>query len=360
MLHCQEVAMHTRFGSIPGDKRYAGSQHAASFSRLRIGILIALALGVLVVPRPTVAQKREKIPLVGVLDPNPATVSRPGCLAFFQQGLRDLGYVEGQNIVLEYRYADHQLDRLPALTAELVRLTPDVIWTHSNVAALAAKQAITTIPVVIGAGQDMTALGIVESLARPSGNLTGLDVRVFELMGKRLELLKEAVPTITRVAVLVDPTNPLSKEVPHNIAREARALNVQLQRVEVGEPETFEGTVAALIQGGADAVMLPEGPPFGPHSARFLELARRHRLPTVCGPRDYAEAGCLLAYGANPTDLCQRSAVLVHKILQGAKPADLPVELGYKFSLSVNLKTAELLGLTLPPTFLHQADQVIK
>jgi putative ABC transport system substrate-binding protein len=352
--------MHTRLGSIHGDQRYAGSHCAEPFRGFRIGLLIALALSVLVVPRTAVAQKRGKIPLVGVLDPNPSTVPRPGCLAFFQQGLRDLGYVEGQNIVLEYRYAEHQLDRLPALAAELVRLTPDVIWTHSNAAALAAKQAITTIPVVIGAGQDMAALGIVESLARPGGNLTGLDVRVFELMGKRLELLKEAVPTIARVAVLVDPTNPFAKEVPHNIEREARALDVQLQRVEVGRPETFEGTLAAMVQGGTDAVMLPEGPPFGPHSAQFLELARRYRLPTVCGPRDYAEAGCLLAYGANPNDLCQRSAVFIDKILRGAKLADLPVELGYKFYLSVNLKTAETLGLTLPPTFLHQADEVIK
>ena len=171
------------------------------------------------------------IPLVGVLEPNPPP---SGCFAAFQQGLRDLGYVEGQNITFAYRYAAHQFDRLPTLAAELVQLTPDVIWMHSNAAALAAKQAITTIPVVNAITQEILELGVVESLARPGGNLTGLDVRVFELMGKRLELLKEAVPTIARVAVLVDPANPIYKEVPHNIARETQALGVQLQRVEVG------------------------------------------------------------------------------------------------------------------------------
>jgi len=171
-----------------------------------------------------------------------------------------------------YRYAANQFDRLPALAAELVQLAPDVIWMHSNAAALAAKQAITTIPVVNAITQEIMELGVVESLARPGGNLTGLDVRVFELMGKRLELLKEAVPTSARVAILVDPANPIYKEVPHNIAREAWALGVQLQRVEASGPETFEGAFAAMVQDGADAVMLPEGPPLGPHMPRLVEL----------------------------------------------------------------------------------------
>jgi putative ABC transport system substrate-binding protein len=294
-----------------------------------------------------------------VLEPSSPTGPRR-CWASFQQGLRDLGYVEGQNIALEYRYADDQFDRLPALAAELVRLTPEVIWTHSNAAALAAKQAITTIPVVMGVSQDLVELGVVASLARPGGNLTGLDLRVFERMGKRLELLKEAVPAVARVAVLVHPTDPLSKEVPHNIEREARALGVQLQRVEASGPETFEAAFATMVQGGADAVMLPEGPPFGLHMPRLLELAHRHRLPTMCSARHYAQAGCLLAYGAYADELCQRSAVFVDKILKGAKPADLPVERGYKLYLDVNLKTAEALGLTLSPLFLFQADEVIR
>src|SRR5882724_7672710 len=180
-------------------------------------LIITLALGLLVAWPAAEAQRRGNIPLVGVLEHNPPP---SGCFAPFQQGLRDLGYVEGQNITFTYRYAANQFDRLPALAAELVQLAPDVIWMHSNAAALAAKQAITTIPVVNAITQEILELGVVESLARPGGNLTGLDVRVFELMGKRLELLKEAVPTIARVAVLVDPANPIYKEVPHNIARE--------------------------------------------------------------------------------------------------------------------------------------------
>jgi len=321
--------------------------------------LVTLALGLLLVPLAAEAQQQGKIPLVGVLEPSSPTGPRR-CWASFQQGLRDLGYVEGQNIALEYRYADDQFDRLPALAAELVRLTPEVIWTHSNAAALAAKQAITTIPVVMGVSQDLVELGVVVSLARPGGNLTGLDLRVFERMGKRLELLKEAVPAVARVAVLVHPTDPLSKEVPHNIEREARALGVQLQRVEASGPETFEAAFATMVQGGADAVMLPEGPPFGLHMPRLLDLAHRHRLPTMCSARHYAQAGCLLAYGAYADELCQRSAVFVDKILKGAKPADLPVERGYKLYLDVNLKTAEALGLTLSPLFLFQADEVIR
>jgi putative tryptophan/tyrosine transport system substrate-binding protein len=323
-----------------------------------IEFLVILTLSCLVAPLAAEAQGRGKIPLVGVLDPSATGFRR--CLDSFQQGLRDLGYVEGQNIALEYRYADNQFDRLPALAAELVQLTPDVIWTHSNAAALVATQVITTIPVVVAVSQDLAELGMVESLARPGGNLTGLDLRVFERMGKRLELLKEAVPTVARGAVLVHPTDPLSKEVPHNIEREAQALGVQLQRVEASGPETFEGAFAAMVQGRADAVLLPEGPPFGLHMPRLLELAHQHRLPTMCSARHYAKAGCLLAYGAYANDLCQRSAVFVDKILKGARPADLPMEQGYKLYLDVNLKTAKDLGLTIPPTLLFQATEVIR
>jgi ABC-type uncharacterized transport system substrate-binding protein len=318
--------------------------------------IITLALGLLVALPAAEAQRREKIPLVGVLEPNPSTTA---CFAAFQQGLRDLGYVEGQNITFAYRYAAYQFDRLPTLAAELVQLTPDVIWMHSNAAALVAKQVITTIPVVNAATQEIMELGVVESLARPGGNLTGLDVRVFELMGKRLEMVKEAVPTIARVAVLVDAVNPIYKEVPHNIAREAQALGMQLQRIEARGPEDFEGAFAAMVQGGADAVMLPEGPPLGGHP-RLLELAHRHRLPTMCSAPHHAKAGCLLSYGASPIDLCQRSAVFVDKILQGAKPADLPVERPRKFELVLNRKTAQALGITFPLTLLFLADEVIQ
>jgi putative ABC transport system substrate-binding protein len=328
--------------------------------RTTVGFIVLLVLGLLMALPRAEAQRRGHIPLVGVLEPNPSTPVGTGCFAAFQQGLRDLGYVEGQNITFTYRYAANQLDQLPTLAAELVHLTPDVIWMHSNTTALAAKQAITTIPVVNAIMQEILELGVVESLARPGGNLTGLDVRVFELMGKRLELLKDAVPTIARVAVLVDPANPIYKEVPHNIARETQALGVQLQRVEVRGPETFEKALAAVVQGGADAVMLPEGPPFGPHISQFLALAHPHRLPTMCSAPHHAKAGCLLSYGASPNDLCQRSAVFVDKLLKGATSADLPIERPSKFELVLNRKTAQALGITFPPTLLFRADEILQ
>jgi putative tryptophan/tyrosine transport system substrate-binding protein len=327
-------------------------------TRRTIGFLVILALGFRIALPTADAQRLGNIPLVGVLEPNPSTTP---CFAAFQQGLRDLGYVEGQNIQFEYRYAANVVDRLPALAAELVQRTPDVIWTHSPAAALATKQAITTIPVVIGVSEGLLELGVVESLARPGGNLTGLDTQFIDHLGKRLALLKEAVPTIARVAILVDPVNPIYQAVPHNIEREARALGVQLQRVEARRPEDFEGAFVTMVQGGADALMLQGGPPFGgTHLPRLVELAHRHRLPTIGIGRQHAEAGCLLAYGAPPLDLCQRSAVFVDKILQGAKPADLPVERPRTFELVINLKAAQALGLTIPPTLLFQADEVIR
>jgi putative ABC transport system substrate-binding protein len=269
--------------------------------------------------------------------------------------------VEGHTIVLDDRYAEGQPDRLPALAAALVRLAPDVIWTHSIAAARAAKQATTTIPIVVGTAAGLVEQGLVESLARPGGNLTGLDSLSLELLGKQLELLKAAVPTITRVAVLVDPANPRQhQEVPHTIAREAQALGVQLLRVEAQEPEAFAGAFAAMVHSEANALLIPDHVMFARHRHRLMELALQHRLPTMAGGRHFAEAGSLIAYGVFPRDLCQRSAGLVDKILKGAKPADLPVERGDKFSLVVNLKTAEALGMALSPTFLVQADEVIR
>jgi len=322
------------------------------------GCLVALTLSLLAVPLLTMAQPRGTLPRVGVLDPG----SPPGtsCLAGFRQGLRDLGYVEGQTITLVSRYAEDQPDRLPALATELVQLTPDVLWTHSNPAAHAAKQATTAIPIVVGVGSFDATPGLVESLARPGGNLTGLDSMYTEVLGRRLALLKEAVPTLTRVAVLVDPANPAHIGGLHNLAAEAQTLGVQLQRVEVNTPEALEGAFAAMLQGGAEALMF-EGPLFGGTSLqRIVAFAAQHRLPTVSGGGNYTTAGVLLGYGMAAYDRCQRSAVFVDKILKGAKPADLPVERAHKFELIVNLKTAKALGLTLPPTLLFQADEVIR
>jgi putative ABC transport system substrate-binding protein len=226
--------------------------------------------------------------------------------------------------------------------------------------AAVAKQAITTVPVVVAVASDLVEEGIVASLARPGGNITGLELRDTDLAGKRLELFKEAVPTIARVAVLVDPALRYHAYVPSNIEVEARALGVQLQRVEAGSLAAFEAAFAAMVQGSADALLIMESLFFYETRHQLLELARRHRLPTMAGGRAFAEAGSLLAYGANPSDLCRRAVVLVDKILKGAKPADLPVERPNKFSLIVNLKTAQALGLTLSPTVLVQADDVIR
>jgi len=323
-----------------------------------VGYIVTLTLSLLAAPLATTAQPRGKIPRVAVLVPTSQEHPAP-CLFAFQQGLRDLGYVEGQTILLDYRYGEGQANRLPALAAELVQLTPDVLWTVSNPAAWAAKRATTSIPIVIGASVELVEQGLVASLAQPGGNLTGLELPAIEVSGKRLELFKEAVPTISRVAILVDPAQAAHAHVPNNIEREARALGVQLQRVEAGAPAAFETAFAAMVHGGADALLIMESPLFAAHRQQLLALALQHRLPTMAYGRHLAEAGGLLAYGADPRALCQRSAVFVHKILQGVKPADLPIERA-TFQLVVNLKTAEALGVTFPPTFLFRADEVIK
>jgi putative ABC transport system substrate-binding protein len=327
--------------------------------RLRtLRLLVTLALGI-VAPVLAEAQRAVHMPQVAFLDPG--SPSSPAvCLPGFRQGLRDLGYVEGQNIVIASRYAEGQLTRLPALAADLVHLAPEVIWTHSTEAIQAVKQATTTIPIVIGVESNVVEEGLVAGLARPGGNLTGMELWDLELTGKRLQLLKDAVPTTARVAVLVNPTLSVHERVPGHIAPEARALGVQLQRVEADGPDTFEAAFAAMAQGGADALLIMEGATFARNRQRLLELARLHRLPTMAGGRHFAEAGSLLSYGADVRELCQRSAVLVDKILKGAKPSDLPVERADKFYLVVNLKTAQALGLMLSPTFLVQADEVIK
>jgi putative ABC transport system substrate-binding protein len=323
-----------------------------------VGFMVTLTLSLLVAPRATTAQPWGNIPRVGVLERTSQERPAP-CLFAFQLGLRDLGYVEGQTILLDYRYGEGHADRLPALAAELVQLVPDVISLHADPAAWAAKRATTSIPIVISVSVGLVEQGLVASLAQPDRNITGLELTPIEVAGKRLELFKEAVPTISRVAVLVDPAWAGHALVPSTIEREARALGVQLQRVEAGAPAAFEAAFSAVVQGGADALMITESALFAAHRQQLLALAHQHRLPTMAYGRHWAEAGSLLAYGVDPRALCQRSAVLVHKILQGAKPADLPIERA-TFQLVVNLKTAAVLGVTIPPRFLFRADEVIK
>jgi putative ABC transport system substrate-binding protein len=327
-----------------------------------VGIIAILILLLLVASSPSDAQPRGHIPVVGVLSPSASEVlsdPKRGLYAFLQ-GLRELGYVEGQTLRLEYRFADYQWDRLPSLATELVQLNPDVIVTATTPGALAAKQATTTIPIVVAASEDLIAAGIATSLARPGGNITGQNLRDPELAGKRLELLKEAVPTLTQVAVLVHAADRAHDRVPGHIAAEAQALGVQLQRVEVGDVGTFDHAFETIASSGAEALMVMDSSMFNEHRHGILEFARTHRLPTVCGVRIYAEAGCLMAYAPDILEMFRRAAVFVDKILKGTKPGDLPIEQPAKFELVINLKTAQALGLTLLPSLLFQADEVIR
>jgi putative ABC transport system substrate-binding protein len=303
------------------------------------------------------AQPRGKIPRIGILEPGLATNV---CNDGLRHGLWELGYVERQNILLEHRYADSKPDRLRELAGELAQLKPDVIWTHSPPSVLAAKSATTTIPIVVGVARDLVELGIVSSLARPGGNVTGMELRDSEIIGKRLELLKQALPKASRVAVLVNPNDPGHAVIPGNIEKEARALRLQLQRVEVGSSEAIGKAFDASAKSRADALLLPESAVLSAHRQRIFDMAISKRLPTAAGGPHFAEAGSLISYGANVVEVCRRSVLFIDKILKGAKPGDLPVERPSKFELVINLKTAKQIGLTIPPNVLARADRIIR
>jgi putative tryptophan/tyrosine transport system substrate-binding protein len=265
--------------------------------RRRIGFFITLALGLLPAPLLAKAQPAGKVPTVGVLSPEfpPPGPAVPSVFETFRQGLRDLGYVEGQNLRLEYRFAEWQLERLPALAAELVRLQPDVIVTYSTPGALAAKHATTTIPIVIGSAAGLVEQGLVASLARPGGNVTGLELREQELIGKRLQLLKDVAPQLSRLAALVNPTNPGQRRGLLDFEGPARALGVQVQRVEAREPGEFEAAFAAIAAGQAEALLIINDALFNTHRTRIVDFAATHRLPSISAAREFAEAGGLLA-----------------------------------------------------------------
>jgi putative ABC transport system substrate-binding protein len=303
------------------------------------------------------AQPRGKIPRIGILEPGLATNV---CNDGLRQGLRALGYVESRNLVIETRHAEWQPDRLQHFTTELVQLKPDAIWTHGPVSVRALKRATATIPIILGVSRNLVELGIVSSLARPGGNVTGMDLRDDEILGKRLELLKEALPKTSRVAVLADPNDAGHANIPRNIEQEAHALRVQLQRVEASGPEAFDKAFAAMAQNRTDALILPESPMLSQNRQRIFELATAKRLPTISGGQHFAEAGSLMSYGASVGDICRRSAVFVDKILKGRKPAELPVERPSKFELVANLKTAKAIGVKIPAEVLAKADKIIK
>jgi putative tryptophan/tyrosine transport system substrate-binding protein len=321
---------------------------------------IAGVVSVLGVPLAGEAQQPGKVPRVGFLGPRSRSDGTPYLDAFLQ-GLRELGWVEGQNIAIEYRFAEGRLDRLAALAAELVRLKVDVILAASTPPAVAAKSATSTIPIVMATSADPVELGLVASLARPGGNVTGLSFSVaLDVVGKELELLKETVPKVRRVAVLWNPANPGNTLAMKTLRNTARSLSVQLQLLEARSPNEFEAAFAAMAREGAGALLVVPDSIFGLHRARLQDLAAKSRLPAMYGLREHTEAGGLMSYAVDLRDSFRRSATYVDKILKGAKPADLPVEQPTKFELVINLKTAKALGLTIPQSVLLRADEVLQ
>ena len=278
----------------------------------------------------------------------------------FRQGLRELGYVDGKNIVIEYRYAEGKLDRLSELAAELVRLKVDVIVTSGPSVTRAVKEATTTIPIVMGFDTDPVGNGFVASLARPGGNITGLSVVSPELSGKQLELLKEIVPKLSRVAVLGTSTNPGNSQALKETELAAGAYKVQLQNLDVLSPKDIETAFRDASKGGAGAVLVLASPIIESHRTQIADLAAKNRLPAIYYAPEFVEAGGLMSYGTSFADLFRRAATYVDKILKGAKPADLPVEQPTKFELVINLKAAKQLGITIPPNVLARADKVIR
>ncbi len=319
--------------------------------------IVALALSVVGAPLASEAQQPSKISRIGVLRPGPAHDPLVDAL---RGGLRDLGYVEGQNLSLEIRFSDGKLDRLPGLAAELVRLRVDVITAFSTPAALAAKQATGTIPIIFTGVGDPVGAGVVASLARPGGNVTGMSVLATELSGKRLELLRAAVPKAARVAMLWNSTNPGMVLRVREAEAAARTLGMTLLSLGVHDLDTFSNAFAAITRDRPDALLTLVDPFTRLHRKRIVEFAAQRHLPEIYEAREFVEAGGLMAYGPNLADIERRSATYVDKILKGAKPADLPVQQPTKFELVINLKTAKALGLKIPQSVLVRADQVIQ
>jgi putative tryptophan/tyrosine transport system substrate-binding protein len=279
----------------------------------------------------------------------------------FRQGLKDTGYVEGENVAIQYHSAENQIDRLPELAAELVRRRVAVISTGSNAAALAAKAATATIPIVFSVAEDPVRLGLVASLARPGGNLTGINFLGGEVVAKRLELLRELVPAATRVAVLVNPTGgPGVETTVRDVEAAARAMGLQIQVLNASTSREIAAAFANLVRERADALFVGGDAFFISRRVQLATLASRHSIPATYGLRDFAEVGGLMSYGSNLTDAYRQVGVYTGRILKGAKPADLPVVQASKFELVINAETARILGLEVPPTLLARADEVIE
>ena len=324
------------------------------------GLGLVVAVLILAAPLAIEAQHTGKVYRIGVLEVVDVA-SNAANLSAFRQGLAELGYAEGQNIVIEYRSADGRTERLRDLATELIRLKVDVIVTRGTPAALAAKQATPTIPVVMASSGDPVVEGIVASLARPGGNVTGLHITAPpELGGKRLQLLKEAVPGSSRIGILWNPGDLYSPLIVRDTERTARAMGVQLKSLEVQRSGPFEQVFETALFNQVDALIAVEDSFTFTYRTRILDFAAMSRLPAIYGLREFVDGGGLMSYGTDRRDLYRRCATYVHRILAGASPADLPVESPTKFELAINLKTARTLGLTIPPALLRRADHIIQ
>ncbi len=305
------------------------------------------------------AQQTKKIHRIGFLASSSGERLKSR-MAAFRQGLRELGYLEGKNILIEHRSAAGQFEKLPELAAELVRLRVDILVAEGAPAAHAAKNATSVIPIVIGNAADPVGTGLVTSLARPGGNITGLSDFNFAVVTKRLGLLKEVVPSATRVAVLLNPTNPTNPLQLKEIQAAAPGLGVTPLPLEAKGPDDIDRAFTAIRKDRAGALIVIGDPMFGTHRRQIAELAVKNRLPAIYGSSDNMDVGALMSYGTNFQELYRRAAVYVDKILKGTKPADLPVEQPTKFELVINLKAAKQIGLTIPQSVLYRADKVIK
>jgi len=305
------------------------------------------------------SQQPREVPRIGVLLPGTSASFAVRAKAF-TDGLRDLGYVEGQTMAIEWKWAEDKIERIPELAAELVRANVDVIVTGGTSAATALKSATRTIPIVMAIIGDPVAVGLVDSLARPCGNATGFSIVAPELGAKRLELLKEIVPDAGSIAVVLNPKNPQSRIELNEMQAAARTLGLQVHPIEIASEATFDEAFADLTKSVAQAVIVLTDPILFSERKRIVALANRSRLPAIYFFREFVKEGGLMSYGPSDADLFRRSAIYVDKILKGMKPSDLPVEQPTKFDLAINLKTATVLGLTVPPSLLARADEVIE
>ena len=327
----------------------------------RRAFLCGLSLGALAAPLSAGAQQAGKVWQIGVLSPFSSSFGPGPSFEAFRQTLRELGYVEGRNIVLQYRWADGSYDRLPGLAAELVRLQVDVIFSAwSTPAALAAKTTTSTIPIVFAGVGDAVGVGLVASLARPGGNVTGSTFITEETIGKQLELLKEVVPRVARVGVVVNPNNPVYGPVLRASAAPARTLGLQLTVVGVKSAEDFESAFRAAIRGHVDGLVILRDSVLITNQSLLLMLASNNRLPAMYGMRQFVDSGGLMSYGPSLVEMYRRAGYVVDKILKGGKAADVPLEQTSKFELVINLKTAKALGLTIPQSLLVRADEIIQ